>query len=54
MVKSRPSGCRERLEAEARHQGDAGGPLKASGLQRLLVVLEGELLEVTHPAQPGG
>ena len=40
-----PSGCRERLRQESDPRGAHQGPSKASGLQRLLVVLEGEPLE---------
>ena len=46
MVKKQPSGCKERLRHKPWHLGDARRTLsKAAGLQRLLVVLEGEPFE---------
>ena len=44
MVKRLPSGCRERLRQKP-DMGGWRGPLKTSGLQRLLVMLEGEPFE---------
>ena len=54
MVKKLPSGCRERLQAEAlTPAGCQRGSSRAAGLRRFLFVLEGEPVERIL-SQPGG
>lgn len=45
MVERLPSGCRERFRQKPNTRGVQRGSSKASGLQRILVVLEGEPFE---------
>ena len=47
VVKRLPGGFRERLRQKPDTRGMHRAPSKASGLQRLLVMLEGEPLEET-------
>lgn len=45
MVRRLPLGCRERLRHKANTKGMQRGPSEASGLQRILFVLDGKPFE---------